>query len=288
MAERYHAEAVVQSHKIERTERRSPPAAAITGAAVGILGGLLGLGGAEFRLPVLVRHFRYSLRHAIALNLAVSLITVIAAASSRIVLARQVPDASAWPVGVTIMLGGMLGAGMTSRWLVRVSDRHLHLAVRTLLIGIGVLLILEAAAWESNGLPVGTLGRLVAAAPMGVGIGMVSTLLGVAGGELIIPTLVLMFAVPVKAAGTLSLLISIPTILVGLARHRAHGGFGDASSLRALIIPMGIGTIFGGTVGGMLVAFVAPRLVKMLLGCVLIASAVRLGHGATHAKRGTR
>ena len=33
---------------------RALPAAFVTGAAVGVLGGLIGLGGAEFRLPLLI------------------------------------------------------------------------------------------------------------------------------------------------------------------------------------------------------------------------------------------
>jgi uncharacterized protein len=42
----------------------------------------------------------------------------------------------------------------------------------------------------------------------GVGIGVVAALMGVAGGELLIPTIVLLFAVDIKIAGRLSLAIS--------------------------------------------------------------------------------
>lgn len=45
---------------------------------IAMLGGLIGLGGAEFRLPVLVGPLHYSAKQAVPLNLAVSLITVIA------------------------------------------------------------------------------------------------------------------------------------------------------------------------------------------------------------------
>src|SRR5262245_66086867 len=101
--------ALARSSSLSRGgERGSSLAAALTGAGVGVAGGLLGLGGAEFRLPVLVGYFRYGLLRAISLNLAVSLVTVLAAASSRLTLARQIPDVSAWPVGVAMMLGGML------------------------------------------------------------------------------------------------------------------------------------------------------------------------------------
>jgi uncharacterized membrane protein YfcA len=119
-------------------------------------------------------------------------------------------------------------------------------------------------------------GKALIGLAAGMLIGIVSTLLGVAGGELIIPTLVLAFGVPIKAAGTLSLLISIPTILVGLDRHRARGAFRGLRDLRQLIVPMGLGTIVGSIAGGLLVAYVPAEAVKLLLGGVLIASALRV------------
>ena len=60
------------------------PTAGLSGLAflyavpIAILGGLIGLGGAEFRLPVLAGPLRYSARQAVPLNLAVSIITIIA------------------------------------------------------------------------------------------------------------------------------------------------------------------------------------------------------------------
>ena len=39
--------------------RRDAPAALATGGVVGVLGGLIGLGGAEFRLTLLVGFFHY-------------------------------------------------------------------------------------------------------------------------------------------------------------------------------------------------------------------------------------
>ncbi len=53
-----------------------PLLAACSGFAVGLLGGLIGLGGAVFRLPLLVAVFGYALRRAVVLNLIVSFVTV--------------------------------------------------------------------------------------------------------------------------------------------------------------------------------------------------------------------
>ena len=49
---------------------------------------------------------------------------------------------------------------------------------------------------------------------IGIGVGLVSSVLGVAGGELLIPTLILVFGADVKAAGSASIMISIGVVMV--------------------------------------------------------------------------
>ncbi|MFB2604689.1 sulfite exporter TauE/SafE family protein, partial [Rhizobium phaseoli] len=47
-----------------------------SGAIIGALGGLIGLGGAEFRLPLLIGIFQFAALEAIILNKAMSLVVV--------------------------------------------------------------------------------------------------------------------------------------------------------------------------------------------------------------------
>jgi hypothetical protein len=54
------------------------------GAAVGVFGGLIGLGGAEFRLPLLVAVFGFAALTAVIVNKAMSLVVVIAAIPARL------------------------------------------------------------------------------------------------------------------------------------------------------------------------------------------------------------
>ena len=53
------------------------PWAFVAGAAVGVLGGLIGLGGAEFRLPLLIGVFGFAALAAVIMNKAMSLIVVL-------------------------------------------------------------------------------------------------------------------------------------------------------------------------------------------------------------------
>jgi uncharacterized protein len=56
-------------------------------------------------------------------------------------------------------------------------------------------------------------------------IGIVAALPGVAGGELLIPTFVLLFGADIKLAGSLALAVSLPTMLVGFARYSRDRSF---------------------------------------------------------------
>ena len=107
-------------------------------------------------------------------------------------------------------------------------------------------------------------------------MGLVSSLLRVAGGELIIPTLVFAFGVDIKTAGTASLLISLPTVAVGVLRHRRLGSLADRADLTRTVAPMGAGLVIGAVAGGFLVGVVPASVLKFVLGVILVVSAVRI------------
>jgi uncharacterized protein len=71
------------------------PAAFGSRAVIGTLGGLIGLGGAEFRLPLLIGLFRFAVLEAVILNKATSLVV----AAARPFRAGTVPFVLMRPTG---------------------------------------------------------------------------------------------------------------------------------------------------------------------------------------------
>ena len=261
-----------------------PLLAASSGFAVGLLGGLIGLGGAEFRLPLLVAVFGCAIRRAVTLNLLVSFVTVVSAAGIRLTVG-QPPSLPGDTIAIVASMsgGGMMGAYLGSRWVARLPETGLRRLIRGLLLLIGGLLLVESGlAWDPSGLPFGLPARVTFGLAAGGLIGVASTLLGVAGGELIIPTLVFAFGADVKSAGTLSLLISIPTLLIGLWRHHAHGLGELRDDLTGLVVPMAAGSVGGAVAGAALLIYVSGPLLKAMLGVILIGSALKI----FEAKRG--
>lgn len=79
----------------------------------------------------------------------------------------------------------------------------------------------------------------------GIGIGLVAAIMGVAGGELLIPAIVLLFGVDIKLAGSLSLAVSLPTMLVGFARYSQDQSFKIIRNEWKFVLLMAIGSVIG-------------------------------------------
>jgi uncharacterized protein len=222
--------------------------------------------------------FGYAARRAVALNLAISLVTVVSALLIRGGTLSLAPLLGLLPVVAAMIVGAVSAAYVGTALVHRVLEHLLERIILVFLVVIGTALIVEAFLPRDvpGLLPDSPLVRLVAAVIFGLGIGLVSSLLGVAGGELIIPTLVFAFGAGIKTAGTASLLISLPTVAVGVLRHRRLGSFTERADLTKTVAPMGVGSVVGAVVGGFFVGVVPAAVLKLGLGVILIVSAVRI------------
>lgn len=254
---------------------RSRVAAFGAGAAIGTLGGLIGLGGAEFRLPLLISAFRFRGLEAVILNKATGLIVVATALPFRAATVPFAEVGARWPIIVNLLAGSLLGAWAGAEWATRLKSETLYRIIAVLLVMIaGVLLLAHdtgTAAPALTGLP-----QVIAGIVAGSVIGVIASLLGVAGGEFLIPTLILLFGADVKLAGSLSLAVSLPTMLVGFARYSRDQSFQVLRRNRMFLLVMVAGSIVGTFIGGRLLGLVPTHVLLPLLAAILIVSAVKV------------
>jgi uncharacterized protein len=111
---------------------------------IGALGGLIGLGGAEFRLPVLAGPLGYPARQAVPINLAVSLATVTAALLIRGQMLSYAPVAPYLPAVLALIAGAVFSAFWGATLGARLSNQRLEQIIFYLLAIIGTALIVEA------------------------------------------------------------------------------------------------------------------------------------------------
>ena len=267
---------------MEASERlypiRRPAAAFCARAAVALLGGLIGLGGAEFRLPVLIAIFEVFPRRAVRINLLISLATLATSAIARLTFI-QAADISAYSVEIVGMLtGGVIAAWIGAGLLASIPNQRVISIIAALLVAIAGLLVFESLfAGVREFVLLGNDGfRAATAFAAGLLVGVVSSLLGVAGGELIILILIFLFGADIRTAGTASVLISTPVVLVGIVRHWLTGHYRSRTMLRFLVLPMSVGSVLGTIAGGYVAAWAPTDFLRIVLAGVLAVSAVKL------------
>ena len=115
------------------------------------------------------------------------------------------------------------------------------------------------------------LGDLIQLAVIGVAAGFLAGLLGVGGGILMVPAMVLLFGYDQHVAQGTSLLVIIPAALTGSYTHYRNGRLvlRDAAVLAA-------GGIIGAVVGSVFALSLEDALLRRLFAVFLLISALRI------------
>lgn len=246
------------------------------GAGIGALGGLIGLGGAEFRLPLLIGLFRFVALEAVILNKAMSLVVVASALPFRATTVPWDAVAANWTIIVNLLAGSLAGAWFGAGWATRLKSETLYRIIAALLVMIAIILVVGHDPRGAGHPLLEGSAQIVAGVVAGVVIGVVAALLGVAGGELLIPTLVLLFGCDIKLAGSLSLAVSLPTMLMGFTRYSRDSSFAVLGRNKTFVLMMAVGSIVGSFVGAQLLGIVPNGVLLPLLAIILLLSAIKV------------
>jgi uncharacterized membrane protein YfcA len=88
--------------------------------------------------------------------------------------------------------------------------------------------------------------------------------------------LVLLFGAYIKLAGSVSLAVSLPTMLVGFARYSRDQSFQVLRQNRTFLLIMALGSMVGTFIGGRLLGIVPAYVLLPTLAAILVISAVKV------------
>ena len=238
--------------------------------AVGAAMGLFGGGGSLLLVPALTSVMGFETKQAVATSLTV--VGISAAVGAVAARAKgTLPIRPAVIIGTTTMVGAFGGAFVCAR---------LDDAVQLNVFGVVALAAAVMVAWQSTWRSdahardgVARPAALMAAA--GIGVGVVTGLVGVGGGFLIVPALVMAAGLEMREAASVSLFVMV------LATASALAGYAGRVPLSwAFVLPFAavasIGTIGGGFVGDSM----PQRLLQQIFaGALVVVAAFVLMRG---------
>ncbi|WP_226924813.1 sulfite exporter TauE/SafE family protein [Georgenia satyanarayanai] len=244
----------------------SIPRLGAAGVAVGVLSGLLGIGGGVVLVPLLVLLMGMAQKRAQATSLAAITLTAVAGAVSYGVAG----DVVLVPA-LVVAAGGIVGTLVGAELVHRMSERALRLVFAVVMVAVAVRMALAPPVEGAGDLA--HLDPPVLAGYVGAGLlmGLLSALVGIGGGVVMVPLLVIGFGFsPHEAQGT-SLAVMVPVSLMGAWRH-ARRGYTD---WRAGLI-LGAGGVLGAPLGALLAQAVPEEWLQRLFAVLLVYSAVQL------------
>jgi uncharacterized protein len=230
----------------------------------GALSGLFGVGGGIVIVPGLILLGRMPTRLAVATSLAAIVPIAVAGA-----LGYAIEGAVDWPAVGLLAVGAAAGTFAGTRFLRRLPDRTLRVIFALFLLAAAVTLPFEATA---GGGPTDiTLTGGAVLVGMGLVAGILAGLLGVGGGIVMVPGLILLLSLSQPVAKGTSLVVIIPTALVGTVGN-VRAGHADLGAAAAAGIT---GALFG-FAASLISVRLDPLLSAVLFGLLLVAVAVRL------------
>lgn len=254
----------------------------VIGILVAAIGSLVGLGGGFILVPILLLLFpEYSASTITCISLLVVFIN--ATSSSLRNLRSGVGDTRT----AIIMIIFAIPAASLGSYATRFIERSAFDPIFGLLLVFGAIYILikrdpgtrdttdevnNRHIQEKNGpLYVFYVNEKLAAA-ISPAVGFVSSFFGIGGGVIHVPSLVYLLRVPTRVATSTSLLLLVPTSLVGVITHISTGQFEGEWIIPILL---GIGASIGGQIGSYLSKITNQRTVLLILAFVLMLVGAR-------------
>jgi hypothetical protein len=236
----------------------------LIGLLAGIFGGLVGLGGGVVMIPLMVGIMKMGQHRAHGTSLVVLVFTGLAGTITYAMKGSVDIVASAL-LAATAIFTARAGA----RFAHALPEWKLKKSFGAFLIVVSSLLLLKPYLVRNAGPAAGWI-KVVVLSLTGVLTGFLSGMMGVGGGTIMVPAMVLVLGMDQHTAQGTSLLSMVPAGASGAYTHRRLGNV-DTHALSGLIPGVLIGTFFGGSLAHVL----QESTLRLIFAAVLIWTGLR-------------
>jgi len=237
----------------------------VIGLLASILGSMAGLGGGFIIVPVL-RLF-YGLSPPLAAGTALALVMAnTASASTAYLLQRRVHVRTGWLIAAGGIPGGILGAIAVKH----VSPRLFDWLFAAFLLAVSADIVISRERRSANRATAGQYKPIVTLLT-GFAVGFVSSLFGVGGGVILIPSLLYFSALPVHVISATSHFAILLTSPVGFITHVLQHDVAWP-----YVIPLVLGGLLGGPIGAKLSLRLKSPLLILGVAAALSVAALSL------------
>lgn len=230
---------------------------ASVGLIAGMLGGLFGVGGGLIIVPGLLLLAKMERRLAHGTSLAATLPIALASLSTYLF-----NDNVDWAVAPLIAIGTVTGAILGTKLLTILPKRTLTIVFIVTVLATAVRLFTTS---DTSGREELDLVAVLLLIVIGLATGTLSGLLGIGGGIVMVPAMVVIFGmVPVVAKGT-SVAVIVPTAIMGTIRNRKNANV----DLKVASIT-GLCGVVTAVIGGMIADGISTGVSNVTFGCLLL------------------
>ena len=236
----------------------------LIGMLGGFFGGLAGIGGGVVMIPLMVSLRKISQLRAHGTSLVAVVFTGLAGA-----ITYSLHKAVDWKVAVLLAVSAIVTARLGALYAHSLPEKKLKKAFGIFLLFISVLLLLkpylprsshELTLWVKAGIFILT----------GAATGFLSGMMGVGGGTVMIPPMVLLAGMDQHLAQGTSLLAMVPVGLSGALTHYR------LSNVQAdIVLGLAAGSIAGSYLGGTAANFLPEFYLRLLFASLLVWTGLR-------------
>lgn len=238
--------------------------AVVVGLIAGSLSGLFGVGGGILMVPalVLVMQLDQRLAHGVSLT---AVVPIAVSSTLSYAMAGEVD----WPVAASLAAGAIGGALLGTQLLARIPQRVLGFAFAVFMLVTAARLVFDTGEAPGRG----ALSALAVVSLIAVGLlsGLLAGLLGVGGGIVMVPAMIVAFDMTATLAKGTSLAVIIPTALMGTWRNLRNGN----TDLRIAGLA-GLAGVASAFVGGRISIGMSETLSNALFGALLVGTAAQM------------